>query len=34
MQRAIAEWRDLGLKPMVLDALLAGNANGLLGRRP
>ena len=33
IQRAIAEWRDLRLKPAVLETLLAGNANGLLGRR-
>jgi predicted TIM-barrel fold metal-dependent hydrolase len=32
MERAIAEWRGLGLKPAVLEALLAGNANRLLGR--
>ncbi len=32
MERAVAEWRNLGLKPGVLDALLAGNANRLLGR--
>ena len=33
MQRALAEWRELGLKPAVLDALLSGNADRLLGRR-
>jgi uncharacterized protein len=33
IQRAIAEWRGLGLKPAVLDALLGGNANRLLGRQ-
>jgi uncharacterized protein len=33
MARALAEWRELGLKPAVLEALLAGNANRLLGRR-
>jgi uncharacterized protein len=33
MARALAEWRQLGLKPEVLDALLQGNANRLLGRR-
>ena len=33
MQRAIAEWRDLSLNPAVLEAFLAGNAKGLLGRR-
>lgn len=32
MQRAIAEWRGLGLKPAVLDALLGGNADRLLDR--
>jgi predicted TIM-barrel fold metal-dependent hydrolase len=32
MERAIAEWRDLGLKPHVLAALLGGNAARLLGR--
>jgi uncharacterized protein len=32
MARALEEWRSLGLKPAVLDALLSGNANRLLGR--
>ncbi len=32
MARALDEWRGLGLKPAVLDALLSGNANRLLGR--
>jgi hypothetical protein len=32
MQRAIDEWRGLGLKPAVLDGLLAGNAERLLRR--
>lgn len=31
MARALAEWRELGLKPQVLDALLSGNAERLLG---
>lgn len=30
--RALAEWRDMGLKPQVLDQLLGGNAARLLGR--
>ncbi len=34
MLRALVEWRGLNLKPEVLDALLGGNANRLLGRRP
>lgn len=29
-QRTLAEWRDLGLKPQVLDDLLTGNAKNLL----
>src|SRR6266568_3571688 len=33
MLRALVEWRGLNLKPEVLDALLGGNANRLLGRR-
>jgi hypothetical protein len=33
MARALAEWRDLGLKPTVLEALLGGNADRLLSRR-
>jgi predicted TIM-barrel fold metal-dependent hydrolase len=33
MERAITEWRELSLKPAVLEALLAGNADRLLGRR-
>lgn len=32
MERALGEWRGLGLKPEVLDALLRGNAARLLGR--
>jgi hypothetical protein len=32
MSRALAEWRELGLKPAVLEALLGGNARRLLGR--
>lgn len=32
MARALTEWRELGLKPEVLEALLAGNATRLLGR--
>ena len=32
MDRALAEWRGLGLKPAVLDGLLGGNASRLLGR--
>lgn len=32
MARALAEWREVGLKPAVLEALLAGNASRLLGR--
>ena len=32
MERALAEWRALGLKPAVLEALLGGNAARLLGR--
>ena len=32
MARALREWRALGLKPRVLDALLGGNAARLLGR--
>jgi hypothetical protein len=32
MARALDEWRSLGLKPAVLEALLSGNANRLLGR--
>jgi predicted TIM-barrel fold metal-dependent hydrolase len=32
MERALAEWRVLGLKPAVLEALLGGNAARLLGR--
>jgi uncharacterized protein len=31
MDRALGEWRELGLKPAVLDALLGGNARRLLG---
>lgn len=31
MDRALAEWRDLGLKPAVLDVLVGGNARRLLG---
>ena len=31
MARALGEWRDLGLKPAVLEALLGGNAARLLG---
>jgi uncharacterized protein len=34
MQRALEEWRGLGLKPAVLEALLSGNAERLLGRHP
>jgi predicted TIM-barrel fold metal-dependent hydrolase len=30
MDRALAEWRSLGLKETVLDALLGGNAARLL----
>jgi predicted TIM-barrel fold metal-dependent hydrolase len=33
MPRALEEWRTLGLKPAVLEALLGGNADRLLGRR-
>ena len=32
MQRALEEWRGLGLKPTVLEALVSGNAERLLGR--
>jgi predicted TIM-barrel fold metal-dependent hydrolase len=32
MPRAIAEWRELALKPAVLEALLGGNAGRLLTR--
>ncbi|HET7465899.1 MAG TPA: amidohydrolase family protein [Candidatus Dormibacteraeota bacterium] len=32
MSRALGEWRAAGLKPQVLDDLLFGNANRLLGR--
>jgi uncharacterized protein len=32
MPRAIAEWRELALKPAVLEALLGGNAGRLLSR--
>jgi len=32
MQRALEEWRGLGLKPAVLEALVSGNAERLLGR--
>jgi predicted TIM-barrel fold metal-dependent hydrolase len=32
MERAITEWRDLSLKPAVLESLLSGNADRLLGR--
>jgi len=32
MPRALAEWRELGLKPAVLEALLGGNAKRLLGQ--
>ena len=32
MARALGEWRDLDLKPAVLEALLGGNANRLLSR--
>jgi uncharacterized protein len=32
MPRAIAEWRELALKPAVLDALLGANASRLLSR--
>ena len=32
MDRALAEWRGLGLKPAALDGLLGGNASRLLGR--
>lgn len=32
MARGLEEWRDAGLKPQVLDDLLSGNANRLLGR--
>jgi predicted TIM-barrel fold metal-dependent hydrolase len=31
MERAVTEWRELGLKPAVLDALLGGNTRRLLG---
>lgn len=31
MDRALSEWRELGLKPHVLEALLGGNARRLLG---
>jgi predicted TIM-barrel fold metal-dependent hydrolase len=31
MDRALAEWRELGLKPPVLEGLLGGNARRLLG---
>lgn len=31
MDRALAEWREVGLKPPVLEALLGGNARRLLG---
>jgi len=34
MRRALEEWRGLGLKPAVLEALLSGNAERLLGRHP
>ena len=32
MSRTLDEWRSAGLKPHVLDALLSGNVNRLLGR--
>jgi uncharacterized protein len=32
MARALEEWRELGLKPAVLEALLGGNAERLLSR--
>ena len=32
MARALDEWRDLGLKPAVLESLLGGNAERLLSR--
>jgi uncharacterized protein len=32
MPRAIAEWREIALKPSVLEALLGGNASRLLSR--
>jgi predicted TIM-barrel fold metal-dependent hydrolase len=31
MDRALSEWRELGLKPAVLEGLLGGNARRLLG---
>jgi predicted TIM-barrel fold metal-dependent hydrolase len=31
-QRTLAEWRDLGLKPHVLDSVLAGNAKAVIAR--
>jgi predicted TIM-barrel fold metal-dependent hydrolase len=32
MDRALSEWRNGGLRPDVLDALIGGNAQRLLGR--